>query len=174
MACFVYIYLEILFPTIFFQVIFIFIDKKCFFYAAEWWIFFFHIHSVYLRLFTGEFCEMMLRDNNDYWLLFPVILILLEVVCVGEGFALISSGKEKGNMVGFFSTALLQESLYATGTPGTQGGLVMYTPALGRAMCPPGIGQSAGTLICMYLLRRGWRQDLSSACTMVLFTVMVY
>ena len=53
---------------------------------------------------------------------------------------------------------LFQEHLDATGTPGTQGGLLIYTPALGRAMCPPGIGQSAGTLICMHLLRRGWRQ----------------
>jgi hypothetical protein len=53
-------------------------------------------------------------------------------------------------MVGFFSTALLQVRLNATRTPGTQGGLLIYTPALGRAMCPPGIGQSAGTLICMH------------------------
>lgn len=42
--------------------------------------------------------------------------------------------------IGFFSTALLQERLDAMGTPGTQGGLLIYTPALGRAMCPPGIG----------------------------------
>ena len=93
---------------------------------------------------------------------------------LGEGFALISSGKEKGNMVGFFSTALLQESLYATGTPGIQGGMLLYTPAWGRAMCPPGFGQSAGTLICMQLLRRVWCQILSSTCSVVLFTVMVY
>jgi hypothetical protein len=72
------------------------------------------------------------------------------------------SGKEKCNMVGFFSTALLQERLDATGTPGTQGGLLIYTPALGRAMCPPGIGQSDGTLICMHPLGRGWRQIQAS------------
>jgi hypothetical protein len=77
-------------------------------------------------------------------------------------------------MVGFFSTALLQERLDATGTPGTQGGLLIYTPALGRAMCPPGIGQSAGTLICMQLLRRGWHQIRASACAVVLFTAKVY
>jgi hypothetical protein len=59
---------------------------------------------------------------------------------------LTSSSKEKLNTVGFFSTALFQERLDATGTPGTLGGLLIYTPALGRAMCPPGIGQSAGTL----------------------------
>ena len=45
---------------------------------------------------------------------------------------------------------LFQEHLDATGTPETQGGLLIYTPALGRAMCPPGIGQSASTLICMH------------------------
>ena len=77
-------------------------------------------------------------------------------------------------MVGFFSTALLQERLDAMGTQGTQGGLLIYTPALGRAMCPPGIGQSAGTLICMHPLGRGWRQIRASACAVILFTVTVY
>jgi hypothetical protein len=38
-------------------------------------------------------------------------------------------------------------------------------------MCPPGIGQSAGTLICMHPLGRGWRQIRASACAVVLFTV---
>jgi hypothetical protein len=85
-----------------------------------------------------------------------------------------SSSKEKRNTVGFFSTALLQEHLDATGTPGTQGGLLIYIPALGRAMCPPGIGQSAGTLICMYPLGRGWCQIRARACTVVLLTAMVY
>jgi hypothetical protein len=69
---------------------------------------------------------------------------------------------------------LFQEHLAAMGTPETQGGLLIYTPALGRAMCPPGIGQSAGTLICMHLLGRGWRQIRASACTVVLFTATVY
>jgi len=79
------------------------------------------------------------------------------------------------NTVRFFSTALLQERLNAaTGTPGTQGGLLIYTPAQGKALCPPGIGQSAGTLICMHPLRRGWRQIRASACAVVLFTAMVY
>jgi hypothetical protein len=81
--------------------------------------------------------------------------------------ALTSSCKEKGNTVGFFSTALLQERLDAKVTPGTQGGLLIYTPALGRAMCPPRIGQPAGTLICMHPLRRDWRQIRASACAMV-------
>jgi len=31
---------------------------------------------------------------------------------------------------------------------GTRGGLLISTPALGRATCPPGIRQSVGTLIC--------------------------
>lgn len=78
------------------------------------------------------------------------------------------------NTVGFFSTALLQKLLDATGTPGTQGGLLIYTPAQGKALCPPGIGQSAGTLICMHPLRRGWRQIRASACAVVLFTATVY
>ena len=85
--------------------------------------------------------------------------------------ALTSSSKEKRNTVGFFSTALFQEHLDAMGIPGTQGGLLIYTPALGRAMCPPGIGQSAGTLICMHPLGRGWRQIRASACAVALFTV---
>ena len=54
------------------------------------------------------------------------------------------------------------------GTPGTQGGLI-YTPALGRAMCPPGIGQSAGTLICMHPLGRSWRQIPASTCSGVVY-----
>jgi hypothetical protein len=77
----------------------------------------------------------------------------------------------KHNTVGFFSTALLQERLDATGTPGIQGGLLIYTPAQGKALCPPGIGQSAGTLICMHPLGRGWRQIRASACAGILFTV---
>jgi hypothetical protein len=88
--------------------------------------------------------------------------------------ALTLSSKEKCNTVRFFSTALLQELLDATGTPGTQGGLLIYTPVLGRAMCPPEIGQSAGTLICKHLLRRGWRQIRASTCSVMLFMEMVY
>jgi hypothetical protein len=42
-------------------------------------------------------------------------------------------------------------------------------PAQGKALCPPGIGQSAGTLICMHLLRRDWRQIWASTCAVVLF-----
>jgi|AATB01.1.fsa_nt_gi hypothetical protein len=48
--------------------------------------------------------------------------------------ALTSSSKEKRNTVRFFSTALFQECLDAMETLGTQGGLLIYTPALGRAM----------------------------------------
>lgn len=59
-------------------------------------------------------------------------------------------------------------------TPGTQGGLLIYTPAQGKALCPPGIGQSAGTLICMHLLGRGWSQILASAYAVVLFMATVY
>ena len=71
--------------------------------------------------------------------------------------------------------SLSQEHLdAATGTPETQGGQLIYTPALGRAMCPPGIGQSAGTLICMHPLGRGWRQIRASACAVALFTATVY
>ena len=69
--------------------------------------------------------------------------------------------------------SLFQEHL-ATGTPETQGGLLIYTPALGRAMCPPGIGQSAGTLICMHPLGRGWHQIRASTCAVVVFTATVY
>jgi hypothetical protein len=47
------------------------------------------------------------------------------------------------NTVRFFSTALFQEHLDAA--TGTQGGLIIYTPALGRAMCPPGIGWPVNT-----------------------------
>jgi hypothetical protein len=77
-------------------------------------------------------------------------------------------------MVRFFSTVLFQEHLDATGTPGLQGGLLIYTPALGRSMCPPGIGQSASTLICMHLLRRSWHQIRASACAVALFTVVYW
>jgi hypothetical protein len=89
--------------------------------------------------------------------------------------ALTSSSKKKRNTVGFFSTAFfISGTPQCYGTPETQGGLLIYTPALGRAMCPPGIGQSGGTLICMHLLRRGWRQIRASACAVALFTAMVY
>jgi hypothetical protein len=71
--------------------------------------------------------------------------------------------QRRPNTVGFFSTALLKERLDgAMGTPGTQGGLLIYTPAQGKALCPPGIGQSAVTLICMHLLGRGWHQIRAS------------
>lgn len=91
--------------------------------------------------------------------------------------ALTSSSKKKRNTVGFFSIAFLfQERLDATGTLETQGGLLIYTPALGRAICPPGVGLSAGTLIYMHPLRRGWRQIRASACAvaLLLFTATVY
>ena len=52
---------------------------------------------------------------------------------------------------------------------GTQGGLLIYTPALGRATSPPGIGQSAGTLICMHPLGRGWRQIRAYTCADVVY-----
>jgi hypothetical protein len=68
---------------------------------------------------------------------------------------------------------LFQEHLNATGTWETQGGLLIYTPALGRAMCPPGIGQSAGTLICMHPLGKGWHQIRASACAVPLCTATV-
>jgi hypothetical protein len=95
------------------------------------------------------------------------VAVRLSLMIFGTGFdlsemvhvALTLSGKEKRNKVGFFSTALLQERQ-----------LLIYTPALGRAMCPPGIGQSAGTLICMHLLGRGWRQIWARACAVMLFT----
>jgi hypothetical protein len=69
---------------------------------------------------------------------------------------------------------LFLELLYTTGTLETQGGLLIYTPALGRAMCPPGIGQSACTLICMHPLGRDWCQIRASTCAVALFTAKVY
>jgi hypothetical protein len=53
---------------------------------------------------------------------------------------------------------ILLNSLYcrnaldaATGTLGTQGRLLIYTPALGRAMCPHGIGRPVDTsLACTH------------------------
>jgi hypothetical protein len=36
------------------------------------------------------------------------------------------------------------------------------------------LGQSAGTLICMHLLGRGWRQIRASACAVALFMATVY
>jgi hypothetical protein len=86
----------------------------------------------------------------------------------------LSSKKNATRLDSSQQPSLFQEHLYAMGTPETQGGLLIYTPALGRAMCPPGIGQSAGTLISMRPLGRGWRQIRASACAVALFTVMVY
>ena len=79
--------------------------------------------------------------------------------------ALTSSSKEKPQ-----HGRILLNSFIA----GTQGGLLIYTPALGRAMCPPGIVQSARTLICMHPLGRGWRQIWASACAVTLFMATVY
>ena len=57
-----------------------------------------------------------------------------------------SAGKEDTTRSDSSQQPLLQERLdAATGTPGTQGGLLICTPAQGKASCPPGIGQSAGT-----------------------------
>jgi hypothetical protein len=57
-----------------------------------------------------------------------------------------SAGKEDTTWSASSQQPLLQEHLdAATGTPGTQGGLLIYTLALGRAMCPPGIGQPVDT-----------------------------
>jgi hypothetical protein len=52
-----------------------------------------------------------------------------------------SAGKEDTTRSDSSQQPLLQERLdAATGTPGTQGGLLIYTPAQGKASCPPGIG----------------------------------
>jgi hypothetical protein len=64
---------------------------------------------------------------------------------------------------------LFQEHLNATGTLETQGGQLIYILALGKAMCPPGIGQSASTLICMHPLGRGWHQIWASACAVAVY-----
>ena len=86
-----------------------------------------------------------------------------------------SSGKDDTTRSDSSQQPLLQELLdAASGTPGTQGGLLIYTPAQGKALCPPGIGQSASTLICMHLLGRGWHQIRASTCSVVLFTATVY
>jgi hypothetical protein len=67
---------------------------------------------------------------------------LMEELCVAST----SAGKEDTTLSDSSQQPLLQERLdAATGTPGTQGGLLICTPAQGKASCPPGIGQSDGT-----------------------------
>jgi hypothetical protein len=62
---------------------------------------------------------------------------------VGCGAYLSQQGRH--NRVGIFSQPLLQERLdAATGPPGTQGGLLICTPAQEKAQWHPGIGQAAG------------------------------
>jgi hypothetical protein len=57
-----------------------------------------------------------------------------------------SAGKEDTTRWDSSQQPLLLELLDdVTGTLGTQGGLLIYTPALGRAMCPPGIGRPVDT-----------------------------
>jgi hypothetical protein len=57
-----------------------------------------------------------------------------------------SSGKEDTTRSDSSQQPLLQECLDAAmGTPGTQGGLLICTLPQGKALCPSGIGQSAGT-----------------------------
>ena len=60
---------------------------------------------------------------------------------------------------------LLQECLNAaTGTPGTQGALLICTPAQEKAPWPPGIGQSAGTqFACTCLGGVGAKFELTPA-----------
>ena len=60
------------------------------------------------------------------------------------------AGKEDTTRLDSSQQPLLQKCLDdATGTPGTQGGMLIYTPALGSAMCPPGIGWLVDTsLVC--------------------------
>ena len=72
---------------------------------------------------------------------FPsVVLQLLDVVVPTL------AGKEDTTRSDSSQQPLLQECLdAATGTLGTQGGLLIYSPAQGKALRPPGIGQSAGT-----------------------------
>ena len=56
-----------------------------------------------------------------------------------------SADKEDTTRSDFSQQPLLQERLdAATGIPGTQGGLLIYTLAQEKAPWPPGIGQSAG------------------------------
>ena len=62
--------------------------------------------------------------------------------CAGHQFvAPTSAGKEDTTRSDSSQQPLLQERLdAATGTLGTQGGLLICTPAQGKASCPPGIG----------------------------------
>jgi hypothetical protein len=63
-----------------------------------------------------------------------------------ESAAPTSASKEDTTRSDSSQQPLLQKCLHAaTGTPGTQGGLLIYSPAQGKASWPPGIGQSAGT-----------------------------
>ena len=56
-----------------------------------------------------------------------------------------SAGKEDKTRLDFSQQPLLQERLdAATGTPGTQGGLLIYTLEQEKAPWPLRIGQSAG------------------------------
>jgi hypothetical protein len=57
-----------------------------------------------------------------------------------------SASKEDTTRSDSSQQPLLQERLHAaTGTLGTQGGLLIHSPAQGKALWPPEIGQSAGT-----------------------------
>ena len=71
----------------------------------------------------------------------PHCLFLLTSLCVAPTL----SGKEDTTRSDSSQQPLLQERLdAATGIPGTQGGLLIYTLAQEKAPWPPGIGQSAG------------------------------
>ena len=68
--------------------------------------------------------------------------LFCKVVCVAST----SAGMEDTTRSDSSQQPLLQKRLNAaTGTLGTQGGLLIYSPAQGKASWPPGIGQSAST-----------------------------
>jgi hypothetical protein len=92
------------------------------------------------------FFKKRLKSKRSFSAKIKCVFFCLFVCLFCFVFCLTHLGRQgKRNTVRFFSTALLQECLDATGTPGTQGGLLIYIPALGRAMCPPGIGQPVDT-----------------------------
>jgi hypothetical protein len=87
------------------------------------------------------------------------------------------AGKEDTTRSDSSQQPLLQECLDATaGTPGTQGGLIIYTLEQEKALCtpPPQDWSVYRHLICLHPLGRGQRQIWASTCTVVLFTTKAH
>ena len=106
-------------------------------FLCDFFIVFTSIFRSWMVLFNSFSCLLVFSFNS----LKDFCVSSLRLLAVYLLLRLFSTSKEDTTRSDSSQQPLLQERIdAATGTPGTQGGLLICTTAQGKASCPPGIG----------------------------------